>query len=642
MSERDESLKQLSQLLSQLCDGTLGASDYRRIEELALSSAEARQLYIDYLLLDGELRWAGGAANTPAPTRLQPEMVAAGRPDGDGATARTAADEQTERVGGQGLGVRGRRRLRIAAVLAATVLIGAVGLFGPGRSGRDVEEQPVAATEPTEPGIALDGVKFAIAELRSSDNCRWGGAESGLANGSQIYSGRKLELIEGVARFAFAKGAMVLVESPAKFELVSATSLRLVHGNVAVRATGPVKEFVVLSRDASIVDLGTSFAVHCDENGATEVDVLEGSVEVVPENNPRKRRVLEMGASAQIDTAGKSVSPFARLPDDDRFANLIEHLWSDIRVAQEGAVLPGGSSEHTVSANFNDALPGAVDTFYGAKRGDGWLTPWVASGNPKGSILRDDVDFGVNDPFLRVSFSRSYERAIAREYGPRLGFDPNLPHVISWRWRSEDTSMRFEQDFFNRVTFYGNPFFRRNSWPTNSWLIGVVGGDEDQKRRPSQSSTEYLKRQHGSTKKDDGDLGVPRRVHAKRWYFFDSKSEGVSGAVYDRRNMIDTGMSIKPGVLYHFAVAVYPQEARYDAAIRDDEQTVVRTGLVFRSRQTVPANVIHFTMHTPKSNDKRSFSLDSVRIESLANTSLRQQLEGQSHDDGKKSAGAGE
>ena len=646
MNERDESLRELRGLLARLCNGELDADGYRRIETLVLGNAEARQLYLEYLLLEGELHWAGGTPSMPAPIVLQPGMEAAAAGVSDGSLSAMATNRNAERPTENVQQIRGsmarlRRMPLFVAALAATLLIAAAFVFRPANDGHDVAKQPIAPVGPAAPAVPsvpVDEPRVAIAELRSNEGCVWKGLETEFVGGTQFYSGQKLELTEGVARFTFAKGATVLVESPAKFELVSAISLRLVHGNVAVRANGPIKDFIVLSRDASIVDLGTSFAVHCDENSATEVEVLEGAVKVVPENDPNKGRILEMGESVQVDAAGKTVSPLATLPDDYRFSNLIEQLWSDIRVeAPERAV---SLNDNTVEANFTDGgKPGTVDTFYGAKRGEGWLTPWVATGNPKGQILREDASFGLGDPFLRVRFNRSYERAIAREYGPRLEFDPNQPHVISWRWRLDGKAKQFGSDFQDRATFYGNPFFRRNSWPTNSWVISVVGGNEDD-RELSQSSTKYLKLKYGTTEDEDEAIAGPRLVHAKRWYFFDNKSEGVSGAVFDKRNMVDTGMKIKIGVLYHFAVAVYPQEARYDAAIRDDEQTVVRTGLAFRSRENVPANVIHFTTHTTDSNDKRSFSLDSVRIHPLVDGGLQQQLKDEDHE-GEKAADNG-
>jgi hypothetical protein len=111
----------------------------------------------------------------------------------------------------------------------------------------------------------------------------------------------------------------------------------------------------------------------------------------------------------------------------------------------------------------------------------------------------------------------------------------------------------------------------------------------------------------------------------------------VSGAVFDRRNMIDTGMEVKFGVIYHFAVVVYPQEARYDAAIRDDKMTVVRRGLSFRSRESVPANVLHFALNVAHPNDNLAFSLDSVRIQPWNGGGVQQQLESEADHDKKTS-----
>jgi hypothetical protein len=587
-------------LIDALLDGTANEAEVAELDALLRSNASARRDYCDASELHASLRWMHRADE---PTRVPYPAQAASRfallP------SRMAA-----------WGLANARYAQAAALVFVLAAIGATAiLLRSGWLGDD-------------PSPRAENV---VATLSVGEGCVWSGPRPVIQAGSGLAADEWLTLEQGIARLEFKGGATVLVESPAKFKPVSANSLWLENGNVAVRASGPVKDFVVLSRDAAIVDLGTCFAVHCDENSATEVEVLEGAVKVVPENDPRKERVLEMGASVQVDSAGKTVSPIARLPDDYRFTNLIEQLWGDIRVAQEGAASPDGNTDHTVEADFADAIPGAVDTFYAAKRGDGWLTPWVASGNPQGQIVQDDPNFGLGNPFLRVKFNGAYERAIAREYGPRPGFDPSQPHVISWKWRLDGKSSRIERNFFDRVTFYSNPFFRRSSWPTNSWLIGVVGGDEDQ-TASAQASTEFLKTKHGAAGQKDA-VNRPREVHAQHWYFFDNQTDGVSGAVFDRRNMVNTGMKIKSNVLYRFAVAVYPEQARYDAAIRDDKETVVRTGLNFRSREPAPSNVLHFTMHALRSNDKRSFSLDSVRIEPLANQSLQEQLEAEASQD---------
>lgn len=619
MTEHDEKLKELRDLLGRMCDGELSAAGYLRIEQLVRGDADARQLYIDYLLLQGELHWAGGRTSTPAPALFESEF-AAGIGD-ELARDLRAVHSQAESVGDRReltrssserraapAAVPSRRWPLIGAAVAAGLLLAATIHF---QRGKQTTERVASAQD-------------VIAELRSADGCTWAGARPKLAAGSTFHAGEKLELTAGVARFWFAKGTTLLVESPAEFELISSTSVRLVRGSVAARANGPVKDFVVISPDASIVDLGTSFAVHCDKDVPTQVEVLEGSVEVFPDRDPKNGHVVEMGANVSIGGAGDEVALIATHPDEYRFAALIEQLWADIRTdaTAKGAL----SNGEKVEADFSD-LPGAsaVDTYYEAKPGDGWLTPWVAAGNPIGKILNDDSSFGLGNPYLRMKFNQSYERVIAREYGSRNGFDPSQPHVITWRWRLEGDFDQFGKNFHDRVTFYGNPFFRRNSWPTNSWLIGAAGGDEPQGGR-GQSSTSWLRRKY-KVAATDVDTEALRRVYPKHWYFFDSKSDDVRGCLFDRSNMVDTGMKLKPGVIYRFAIAVYPGEARYDAAIRDDKQTVVRTGLTFRNRDRVPANVLHFAVNADQPNEDLAFSLDSVQIQPLAAGTLRQQLE---------------
>jgi hypothetical protein len=627
MSEHEESLRELRLLLARLCEGDLDSGSYQRIEQLVRGNPAARRLFIDSMLLHGELHWASGRSSATAPTALG-AAIAESHPGEFSlvASAHESLDQgaSTAQRPAAGLANQHRRAtfaarsrsLPLFGAAAAAGLLVAVGIL----LYRSGEER--SANRPSN--------SVAVAELRSTDGCVWADRQQGLTEGAELYAGERLELTAGVARLLFQRGATVLVESPTAFELVSATSLRLEHGTVAVRASGPVKDFVVISPDASIVDLGTSFAVHYDERSATEVEVFEGAVEVFPESDPTHGRVLEMGTNVSVGPKAKAVTLVAPRPEEYRFAALLEQLWNDIRVT-DAPDDDDSTNENIVAADFSDPEAAAVDTFYDSKAGRGWLTPWVAAGNPTGEIRRGDPEFSLHNPYLHVKFTQSHERAIAREYGSRGELDPSQPHVISWRWRLEGNSKDFGGDFHDRVAFYGNPFFRRNSWPTNSWLIGVAAAHETAGGR--KSSNDWLKRQHGIVPAAEGPLEEARRVFPMRWYFFDSQNEGAAGAVFDRRNMVDSGMKLKFGVTYRFAVAVYPHEGRYDAAIRDDEQTVVRTGLSFRDRSAGLANVFHIAISADKSNDDLGISLDSLRIHPLKDMDVQQQLENETADD---------
>jgi hypothetical protein len=584
MSEKTTDIVELRTLLAKLCEGELDAEGYQRIEELVSGNPEARNLYVDTVLLHGELHWAnsGGALPVGAITPISSRSI-----------ARTFS----------------RPLPLLGAAVAAGLLLAATVFF----QGRDLEHDLVPEAKP-----------LVVAELQQEDGCEWSVDSGELTEGASLVAGQRLELTAGVARLLFTSGTTVLVESPALLEMVSSNSLRLDEGSLAVRVSGPVKEFVVISPDASIVDKGTSFVVHYDKESSTEVEVLEGSVEVHSEVDPSNPRLLEMGTSVNIGQQGKEISYVARRWSEYRFAALIERLWKELR--DDSPLEEEPSDRSTVDATFAEGpAPGKVDTFLGAVPGRGWLTPWVASGNPSSEIVSNDPVFGLDTPLLRVRFTEAFDRAIAREYGPRQSFDPSQPHLITWRWRIDGNPEDFGGHFHDRVAFYGNPSFRRNTWPTNSWLIGVAG-DHDVRRRAG-PSTQWIREKYGPLVDEDQASHHQRQVYPMRWYVFDRQSDAPIGGVFDRQNMVDTGIELQFDTVYHFAVAVYPAEGRYDAAIRDGDRTVVHTGLSFRSGTTDLANVLHFAISTNKASDDVGFSLSGVRIEPLSGIDSQREID---------------
>lgn len=609
MSEHRNPHTEMRALLARLCDGELDESGYHRIEELVHADIGARQLYIETLLLHSELQWTySRSAGSPVAhlSTIGEEMEL---------VTRLGENEATRRTSAATLSNSRRWRLRASVAAAAGIILAATWfLSGVGDSNRGSGSRP----------------QVAVATLAAQESCVWSGEKASLVDGESLYRGQRLELERGLARLSFSGGATVLVESPAAVQMLSEKSLRLEHGSVAVRANGPVKDFVVVSPDATIVDLGTSFAVHYDETNATEVEVFEGLVEVFPESTPAKGHVLEMGTNASVGPTSDAVKLVATPPEESPFTSLLRHLWADLRAPEESSDRQQASLNDCVEAEFSDALDEKpVDAFYNTRPGRGWLTPWVATGNPTGEIVSDDRAFGLNNPYLNLRFQRSYERTIAREYGRWGKVDPSQPHVISWRWRLEGDANGYADTFYDRVAFYGNPFFRRNSWPTNSWLIGIAGADEDAARASEsemQTSNRFLRDTRGLQVGQMGFSGDPRRVFPRHWFFFNSNDNTAAGAMFDRRNMVDTGMELKFDVVYTFAVAVYPEQKRYDAAICDDKQSFVHTGMWYRNRDSEPANVFHAMVMTNEPARDLGFSLDSLHVQPLEGTDLRQHL----------------
>ncbi|PHR96000.1 MAG: hypothetical protein COA78_29285 [Blastopirellula sp.] len=98
-------------------------------------------------------------------------------------------------------------------------------------------------------------------------------------SGQQVLPGQ-LNLNRGLVRLDFVSGACVVIEGPAKIEVVDKMRLILLRGVVTATIPEPAIGFVVDTETAHVVDLGTAFGVSVGEDGITDVCVFEGEVSV--------------------------------------------------------------------------------------------------------------------------------------------------------------------------------------------------------------------------------------------------------------------------------------------------------------------------------------------------------------------------
>lgn len=130
-----------------------------------------------------------------------------------------------------------------------------------------------------------------------------------VALGSQMFAGN-VKIDSGSLRFKMDSGATVEVEAPASFSIPSSTQLNLHHGNLTADAGGETIGFVVETVSAHIVDLGTRFGVSVDDEGLTDVVVLEGKVEVFKDHEDARRQKplasLVQGEAVQVNRGKKT------------------------------------------------------------------------------------------------------------------------------------------------------------------------------------------------------------------------------------------------------------------------------------------------------------------------------------------------
>ncbi len=265
---------QLAQWLADYCNGVIRAEDFATLEQHLRSSAEARAHFRSYLHLDAELRQR--AERDPALEQAwAPASVVPGAAP---QIIRPMWSQPTPWL-----------------ALAATMVLLAVSawVFLP----RTIPMGEVVATVSESSG----------AELLA------GGRKMTVQGRATLPAGG-YELRAGVVEFTYASGAVVIIESPAQFELRGPSSVGLRTGKLSARVPEAAVGFTVETPSASVVDLGTEFGVNAGAK-SSEVHVFRGEVLVKTGSTAEPQRLIERQAS-RIDAATRTPAGIDFAPED--------------------------------------------------------------------------------------------------------------------------------------------------------------------------------------------------------------------------------------------------------------------------------------------------------------------------------------
>ncbi|MFT5466544.1 MAG: hypothetical protein ACI8UO_001644 [Verrucomicrobiales bacterium] len=133
----------------------------------------------------------------------------------------------------------------------------------------------------------FDPIIEPVAEIVSSDSAEWARPVS-----STLKPGRQ-QLLAGMVELKIGNSVRIAIEGPAEFELVDATRMKLAHGKVAADVGEFGRGFTIETPEGNAIDLGTRFGVSVADDGASEVHVFEGEVDVVQQGEETLRLVDE-------------------------------------------------------------------------------------------------------------------------------------------------------------------------------------------------------------------------------------------------------------------------------------------------------------------------------------------------------------
>ena len=122
-----------------------------------------------------------------------------------------------------------------------------------------------------------------------------------------FYGSHALEILEGIAKFRMGDGTQIILKGPSRFTLEDCNCIYLGEGMLTAHVPKSAQGFVVNTRQAKIVDLGTEFGVLAWQDGTIETQVFSGLVDVWP-SDANQALHLSSGHQALIDSDGEAQS----------------------------------------------------------------------------------------------------------------------------------------------------------------------------------------------------------------------------------------------------------------------------------------------------------------------------------------------
>ena len=281
----------LDQLLDAYFDEALSPADRAELEYLLLSSPQARQHFWKRARFQAVLRRFG----TENWGKWLAQQSAFAAPEAQNLPATSPVPDQRGRSAWRWREWF-RPGLRWAPAAIAAVLVCLAVFWRPTTSTpHDAGSAPAAQAMPR-----------GVAELVHAVNVEWAEPSSRLGAGTVLEPGW-LRFNRGLVEMQFYRGATVVLEGPAEFELISDMEASCKRGKLRVDVPPSAHGFKLLAPHAQVVDLGTTFGMDVRADGQAEVHVLQGKVEMANAAGASGPRELIQGQAVHIDGTGQMV-----------------------------------------------------------------------------------------------------------------------------------------------------------------------------------------------------------------------------------------------------------------------------------------------------------------------------------------------
>lgn len=311
---KTEQQRQFYSLLSALREDVITDEQFSELDHILSADRQAAREYIRFIKLWTDLQFFQLASQEAA---VQP-LSSLEMQDSDVLTdsriwqvlaesEKTAPTVQVDPQQGQAVELirkvvheKGRYKIKksslisIITSIAAILMIILFGRFAPPKSG------------------------VSVATLADSINAKWGDSGVPMKEGTRLVTGATHSLLGGgLVKLIFDNNAMVTIEGPAEFEIISEDRVKLQYGRLYSIVPQEALGFSVATPNAMVIDLGTQFGVQVDFQGNTELHVTQGKTTVVAGKNKNKASLeVNEGSARKITGVSSSLS---EIPCNDAF-----------------------------------------------------------------------------------------------------------------------------------------------------------------------------------------------------------------------------------------------------------------------------------------------------------------------------------
>ena len=164
-----------------------------------------------------------------------------------------------------------------------------------------------------------------VAMLTDSIDAQWVDVKNVPGIGDVLREG-EMTLVSGLAEITFNDGAVVIVEAPAAIKLETPKSMFVTSGKVSAVVSEYATGFIVNTASASIVDLGTEFAVNVGGDGSCSLHMFKGRANLVAGKDGQKRttQIVDFNQARSVNSITGSITNIKL--DNNVFARQIDSV----------------------------------------------------------------------------------------------------------------------------------------------------------------------------------------------------------------------------------------------------------------------------------------------------------------------------